>query len=260
MDPNLESNRLWRGVHHLLISGLNAQLNSLLPPPYVARIEERVYIQEELRNIYPDVAVARRPSTDTYSSLATLERPRSSGQTTSVRIPLPSQRVREAFLEIFLVGDTERLITVVEVLSPTNKIPGTGWDEYRRKQRELQERGINLLEIDLLRYGAETVLAPMNVLREQGGTWDYLVSLYRAMNPGECEVWAISLRNTLPVVTVPLTGGTPEVAVDLQSILNRVYDEGAFGRSIDYTIEPEIPLAEIDRAWADTLLHAAGMR
>ncbi|GAB4451925.1 MAG: DUF4058 family protein [Armatimonadaceae bacterium] len=256
MDPYLESARLWRGVHHLLISAINTTLNAALPTSFVARIDERVYIQEDRRNVYPDVAVARRPSPATVEpAVATVERP--TVVSAPLRLPLPYQRVREAFVEVFLLGEREQLVSVVEVLSPTNKLPGTGQEEYRRKQRQMRERGINLLEIDLLRDGEHTVLAPFDELQQSFGSWDYLISLYRAAIPDACEAWAIRLRDPLPVIPMPLFGDFSDVPVDLQAVLNRVYDDGAFARSIDYTIAPEPPFNEEDRDWAMSRLQSS---
>jgi hypothetical protein len=70
------------------------------------------------------------------------------------------------------------LITLIEIVSPSNKRPGIDRRAYLRQQRDVLESDANLVEIDLLRtvdYGAEPVppLAPDEVhwvrqrLREQ---------------------------------------------------------------------------------------------
>jgi hypothetical protein len=260
MDPYLESARLWRGVHQLLIATATTALNRQLPPSFVARIEERVYIQEEARNVYPDIAVARRQPVASSSNVAVLDAPTESRIQAPFRLPLPLERMRESFIEILTVGESERVVATVEVLSPTNKTPGIGWDEYRRKQREMRERGIHLLEIDLLRGGQHSLLAPEADLRERFGSWDYLISLYRAQIPYVCDVWPIRLPDALPTVPVPLTPGVPDVELDLGAIRDRVYEDGAFVRSIDYAAEPIPPLFAENRAWADEILTATGLR
>src|SRR3712207_9248145 len=61
---------------------------------------------------------------------------------------------REAFVEIYEGTPERRLVTCIEVLSPSNKRPGTpGWDLYLRKRQSLMLGGVHLVEIDLLRGG-----------------------------------------------------------------------------------------------------------
>src|SRR5436309_8877941 len=47
MDPFLENPDLWPDVHHGLVSELQAQLNRVVMPRYVARVELRVYLITE---------------------------------------------------------------------------------------------------------------------------------------------------------------------------------------------------------------------
>ena len=58
----------------------------------------------------------------------------------------------EGYIEIRERGGG-RVITVIEFLSLSNKQPGEGQESYRRKQAELREARISLVEIDLLRGG-----------------------------------------------------------------------------------------------------------
>ena len=48
-------------------------------------------------------------------------------------------------------GSATRVVTVIEVLSLSNKQPGEGQRMYLSKQRELAEAGVSLVEVDLLR-------------------------------------------------------------------------------------------------------------
>src|SRR5208282_6135181 len=61
---------------------------------------------------------------------------------------------REAFIEIYEASPGQRLVTSIEVLSPSNKRRGAeGWDLYQRKRQSLLLGNVNLVEIDLLRSG-----------------------------------------------------------------------------------------------------------
>ncbi|MBI1924364.1 DUF4058 family protein [Candidatus Poribacteria bacterium] len=61
MDPYLEHSVLWPGVHQGLITYMRAELNTVLPPHYVADIGERIYVVQAGRSIYPDIAIFDHP-------------------------------------------------------------------------------------------------------------------------------------------------------------------------------------------------------
>src|SRR5687767_1376916 len=63
MDPYLEDPAVWEEFHYVLIAECMYLLSDRLPPPYIAKIQERVQalsITDEAAERYvPDVAVAR---------------------------------------------------------------------------------------------------------------------------------------------------------------------------------------------------------
>jgi hypothetical protein len=159
------------------------------------------------------------------------------------------------YIEILSVADQSRVVTVIEVLSPSNKITGSEEQHlYLTKQREILSSQTHLIEIDLLRQGEHTVAAPREMLLRKGN-WDYLVCLHRGGQKGRYEVWAITMQQRLPRIHVPLCDGDPDVVLDLQSVFNCCYDEGAYVRRLDYRSEPPTPLKDDDAQWADTLLR-----
>ena len=52
--------------------------------------------------------------------------------------------------------------------------------------------------------------------------------------------------------------GDAEPIVDLQGLLNGVYDRTAYNFRIDYTAAPRSALSETDAGWADVLLRERG--
>jgi len=261
MDPYLESPTHWRGLHELLIALMTVDLNALLPPGFVANIDERVYLVQPERALYPDVAILQRPDVSPPFARAV-----SGGGTATVVLEDPPalltvfpDEMRESFIEVRRVDD-ERVVTIIEVLSPANKAPGSeGRDPYVRKQEQLLRSETHLLEIDLLRQGTHTAAAPLNGLRDLG-RWDYLVCLHRGNQRWQYEVWQILVRQRLPRVRVPLVGDHPDVILDLQAAFDRVYDGGPYRRRVDYRQEPDPPLAPDDAAWADALLCEKSLR
>jgi hypothetical protein len=166
--------------------------------------------------------------------------------------------VREVFIEILTVGDASRVVTVIEVLSPSNKAANSeGRQLYVTKQQEILPSSTHLIEIDLLRYGEHTVAAPRGNLIARGG-WDYLICLHRGGQRGRYEVWAMTLRQRLPRIRVPLADGEPDIGLDVQAVFDRCYNEGAYARRLDYRGEPSTPLAETDPTWASALLRERG--
>jgi hypothetical protein len=173
-------------------------------------------------------------------------------------IATADDEVVEPFIELRTATGDQRVVAVIEVLSPRNKAAGSeGRRLYRQKQREVLASEAHLLEIDLLRSGQHTVAAPREALLRRG-RYRYLVSLSRGNQRHRCEVWGILLSSPLPRVRVPLTGTDPDVILDLQAVWQQVYAAGAFQRIIDYTQPPNIPLDDDDARWADERLRRSG--
>jgi hypothetical protein len=260
MDPYLEYPVLWASVHDRLITYTADTLNALMPSGYVANIGERLYVVEPDREIYPDVAVrehplARRPNDQGRgkSAVALASDP-------SWELSIGPDEVRETFIAIVPVLAQGGVVTIIEILSPTNKTAGEGRRLYRTKQREVLSSPTHLLEIDLLRQGEHTVAAPQRERLLRRGPYDYLVTLSRGGQRAICSVWAFTLRQRLPRIRVPLTGNDPDVVLDLQALFDHVYDAGAFARQMDYSRDPIVPLPQSDAEWADALLRERGLR
>lgn len=259
MDPYLENVNRWPGVHDGMIAAMRAILNPLLPPNYVAVINERCRVQSDVpRSIYPDVFLRPKRSVESV--------PHSRGGSAIMALPDPpiivkaaSEEERKTYLEIVDVSDNQRIITEIELLSPSNKTSGKE-DRvfYLQKQKEILYSRTHLLEIDLLRTGFPTVSAYSNNYGSHEG--DYLICLHRACQLEQYETWPVKMTDRLPCVAVPLDEGVPDVALDLQAVFDRNYDEGAYSSQIDYSRDPFPPLSEDQAKWADVLLREKGLR
>ncbi|GAB4462676.1 MAG: DUF4058 family protein [Armatimonadaceae bacterium] len=251
MDPYLENCANWPDVHSSFISAARTALNAALPVGFVARTQERIYIVEPDQSIYPDIVVYHRNLVE-----------RSSPTSLSAVIDPPEiytlrpAEVTETYLEVVATGQNRRVVSVIELLSPANKSRGRGREEYIRKRNELLVSDVHLMEIDLLRGGEQTVLIP----KVQRIGSEYLVSLHRGDGSWRFEAWGFGLRDRLPRVGVPLAEGLSDVALDLQAILNEIYETGRYDTELDYTSAPEVPLSASDIEWVDQLLREAGYR
>jgi hypothetical protein len=131
MDPYLEHPALWPDVHNRLLAELGNRLGPLLRPRYYIRIEERVYLAEPEALVFvgrPDLTIERR------GGGPALEADRApAGAAVLVEVPV-GDTVRETYLEVRAVAGGE-VLTVLEALSPANKVAGRGRALYEEKRR-----------------------------------------------------------------------------------------------------------------------------
>jgi hypothetical protein len=173
----------------------------------------------------------------------------------------PDDEDRELSAEIYTVQGERRLVTAIEVLSPSNKARGTdGRLLYIRKQRELIDSKTHLVEIDLLRGGAFTTAVPRKRALEEAGWFDYHVCIHRYDQLGKFFVYPILLRQRLPQIAIPLSPGDAPVHLDLQAIFDRCYETGPYARLSPYVGRaPEPPLSPEDAVWATQRLRERGL-
>ena len=257
IDPYLETPQFWRGNHNGLIYELFGTLNQVLPPGFAALYEERVIVLPAGRSFIPDMLLKTREPYPPFSSVAAtavLDSPTAHGI-----IRIEEEEIYEGYIEIVTTDSREQILTVIEVLSPTNKKAGQSQEEYQDKQRTTIQSRINLLEIDLLRGGMHTVAAPQSLLEERGA-WDGIVCLSRAEHPKEFEYWFCRMSEPLPAIRVPLMAGIEEISLSLQAAYSSVYDKGPYHRLAEYHLPPPIPFTKEESLWADTLLREKGLR
>ncbi|MBM4042784.1 MAG: DUF4058 family protein [Planctomycetes bacterium] len=255
MDPYIEHPEVWSDFHGDLAAEVRAVLNQEIQPRYVARLVPRVTYEivevEEIHGARPDVGVWRPEpaSEEGYGGVAVI-----------AAAPAESLIAMEVPLRLFTVEVREvgtlRLVTAIEILSPSNKQPGhDACEEYLRKRRSLLRSEAHLIEIDFLRGGQRPPLdrpvppAP------------YYVTLSRSNRRPRVEVWPIQLRDKLPVIPVPLLYPDPDAPLDLGRVVAAVYERGAYARLIDYRQPPPPPpLSDADAAWLDERLVAEKAR
>lgn len=251
MDPWLEEPGQFGDIHDALVFLLREALNAALPDGYLARGSKLVWVDDQQRR-EPDVGAYGPP-------------PGAGGAATAVLPGLvafgalrAAEDVEQPYLEIR--GDRgERLVTAVEVLSPSNKRPGgAGQKAYRDKQKESRLGGVNLVEIDLLRGGEHTTAVPPARLR-RAGSFDYHVSVTVSGTPDQAFAAPIRLADRLPAFGIPLDPCVAPVVVDLQPLLDRAYDTGRYAQAVDYRRDPDPPLTAEQKAWADALLREKGL-
>lgn len=256
MDPYLEQTIFWPEFHSRLIVAIaDALAPSLLPQYYVA-VETRTYLDssnEELLVGIPDAIVLStpRPSSptkpDTFGTgVATTAWPQ------SVMLPMPEE-VKERYLEIRETSN-HAVITVVEILSPTNKRQGEGRRIYATKRQTVLGSASHLVEIDLLRANAPMTMHLVN--RKTPAADSYRILVSRSECRPRADLYEFTLREPIPKFPLPLKETEEQVLVDLQSLLNGIYARSGYDLRVDYQapVPPPAPSPE-NQAWVYEILH-----
>lgn len=246
IDPYLENPEFWSAVHNRLMVALADDLVDHLSEKYRVEIEKRTYFSSDQESVLvgiPDVAVITGKTAESQSAIATLALP---VQPEKVTLPI-AEEVNERYLEIREVA-TGTVVTVIEILSPKNKRPGEGRMAYERKRNQVLASATHLVEIDLLRGGKPFPISSQNL-------GDYRILICRGDQRPSGELYAFSLRESIPPVLIPLMPGEAEPILDLQPLFDRVYQKGRYHLAIDYSQPPQPPLSEEYRQWAEVLLR-----
>jgi hypothetical protein len=240
MDPYLERADLWPNVHTSLIIALRDDLAPRLRPRYYVAVEERT-IQAGTEELFfalrPDVSVMHTPLPETSEpsqpSFAASQSVQEETVAVTVELPMPDD-ITETYLEIREVC-TEQVITVIEVLSPSKKLPGEGRRQFERKRLGVLGTMIHLVEIDLLRLGT-----PLPVAGNTPRSSDYRLLVSRAEFRPRAELFLFTMRQPIPAFPLPLFAGESE-HVDLNHILHQLYDRAGYDLRIDYHRAPPPP-------------------
>jgi hypothetical protein len=220
MDPYLEDEPLWAAFQHQLVNCLYQILLPGLVDRYRARIGQRLYTTEQAL----------------FTSVVREEH-------------------QEEFIEIRQRNDG-RLVTLVDMVSPSNKLTEPGRQAYLSKRREAKASSAGLVEVDLVLQGQPM----LDYSREGLPDWDYAVTVTRSNQPERYEIYTATLQKRLPRFRLPLASDDRDTVVDLHAAFTRCYDQGSFGARVDYKRDPAIPMKDEDRVWLHELLKQHKLR
>jgi Protein of unknown function (DUF4058) len=252
MDPYIEDRGLWADFHTKLIGEIERGLAPMLPERYFVQTGERAYVVlagtngKEERRFYPDVGIeaAQEHQRDSEANVGVaLAEPAAEIAVVTMRAFI-DEHFRENFIEIYETDPELRLVTCIEVLSPSNKRRGTeGWEQYLRKRNALLLGSANLVEIDLLRGGHRMPMV------EPWPNSPYYVLVGRQSDAPYCRVWPVHVHQALPDIPVPLASPDPDAPLALQPLIETIYERSRYARRIDYTKPLDPPLAPEQAAW-----------
>jgi hypothetical protein len=220
MDPYLEDDGLWPAFQHQLVLCLYQILLPGLVDRYRARVGQRHYVTEQAL----------------FTSVVREEH-------------------HEDFIEIRQRTDG-RLVTLLEVVSPANKLTTAGRGAYLDKRKEGQHANANLVELDLVLQGQPT----LEYSRDGLPDWDYAVTVTRSSQQERYEIYTATLQKRLPRFRLPLAPDDRDTVLDLHTAFSRCYDQGGFAGKIDYTRDPPTTLDPEDRQWLHEVLRQQKLR
>jgi hypothetical protein len=253
MDPYLEHPALWPDVHSSLIIEIRDVLVPLVTPKYYVGVEQRTHLirNEDLdaglrpptgMTLRPDVFVAQEPERKLRLGEAAVayevERP-----IRDIEVEVPLVEITETYLEIRSLP-ARKIVTTIEVLSPTNKQSPKGRADYLAKRDEIFNSKTHLVEIDLLRTGE-----PMPIVGE-GIQSDYRVFISRWEQRPRARLLAFDLPQKLPTIEVPLLKEDPSPALDLSAVLHDLYQRARYDLWNDYTVPATPPVSAPHADWA----------
>lgn len=248
MDPYLEQASVWHDFHESFVYECRRLLVPQISPAYIAKLDEHIYVHElaadERRLIgRGDVTVAERSG----------RMDRVSGSihqtiTAPVQVELrPAIDVeRENRIEI-RDRESGRIISVIELLSPSNKHPGQDRRQFLGKRDELLASEVNYIEIDLLRAGPRMPVHDLPFC-------EYYALVSRASQRPTADVWPIRLADRLPKIPVPLKESDSDATLDLRLALDRAFEAGGYAGYI-YSGEPDPALSPDQQQWAEEQLE-----
>ena len=256
MIPYLEARRLWPEVHNKLIGDIHYFLREALPPRYAVTMEERVIVEEtigdELRRGYavPNLSIAGRnitggDTTDGKTAAGTAVAP----DADAVTVTIPELRpAHEWFIEI-RTETRSPSVTILELLSHSNKRAGPGRRDYLAKRMRILESATHLVEIDLLRANHPM---PTEGYDDRAA---YRILVSRSEMRPQATLYPFGMRAAIPTFAIPLLGGDAGPTLALGDILGDLYVRGYYDNSVNYAADPEGPLSDDDRAWLDRALR-----
>ena len=262
MDPFMELN--WPDVHTALITYMRDQLQKELPRGLRAQLNERVVMELDedtsepaSLTTYPDVSVSQvRPG-----GMAVATSPIAADESIQPDAIVHEEfglRETEPFIQIVDAQTGLKIITIIELISPTNKLAGRGRESYVTKQQSYLKAGIQLVEIDLTRSGDRRAVMSKLIQDLKPPFAAYQAIVHRFLPQEKSlhrEYYQLPLEKPLKPIRIPLRPSDPDIALRLQPLIEAVYENGRY-EEIDYSSKLTPPLSFAEQAFLDQCLAA----
>ncbi len=261
MDPYLEAPGIWPGFHEAFLSYAREALQPLLPERYYAelRTREEIGIGGIIEGVYyPDVAVRK---TEPRIGGEAADAPPPPGKRSIVPehlIVALEEPLTVSFLEVRDLEEASQLVTLIELLSPSNKQPGPDREAFEKEQKDILDSSANWVEIDLLRAGRRVACSPQVDAHCRRKGYDYLSVVSRSVRRApklDLEIYGFGVEDPLPVVSIPLRHPDPDIPLDLELVFRRAYETGPYRKIIRYELPADPPLVGPHADWARSIVE-----
>jgi hypothetical protein len=239
----------WRGFHTTLLTetGRNLQivLNDMYGERYAVDVEESMQIQDEQesppkrRYYLPDASIREMSSGAGFVGEAVLE------EAPILTIPaletIPESEYYAA-LSIRTIENDElgESITWLELLSPANKVGGSGYSEYTKKRAVAIANRKSLVEFDFLHETTSPIEGVPSYPHRENGATPYSIAVTDMRDlpdtslRDQTRVYGFFVDAPIRTITVPLKG-TDSVMFNMMDSYNRTYESFlSFSRRVDY--------------------------
>lgn len=238
MNPYLEHSDYWSDFHNHLIAALAKDLIPQLLPKYRVVTDKWVYKVNDLSAIAigrPDLTIQQRRIHESSTTVMVSE---FEAKPIKVIVPLP-QEIQQSYIEVKDAA-TKEVVTAIEILSSANK-KGDGRQKYEYKRQQVLDSLTNLVEIDLLFWGE-----PLPILNNITSHYRILVS--SSDTRPTADLYPFNLSDSIPEFQLPLRPFDHTPVVDLQKLINELYEQLGYDYFINYQAPPPPPWSESDVA------------
>ncbi|MCU0541493.1 MAG: DUF4058 family protein [Oscillatoriaceae cyanobacterium Prado104] len=238
MNPYLEQPEYWSDFHNQLVAAIARSLVPKLVPKYRVVTDKWVYKIAGSTAIAigrPDISVQQNRRSNAPANTNPLE-----GTVAVCPLPEPVkvtvpmlEEIQQSYIEVKDAA-TQQVVTAIEVLSPANK-SGDGRKKYTAKRQNILESLTNLVEIDLLREGIPLPVETGDVQSH------YRILISPSQTRPISDMYPFNLGDRIPAFLLPLRSEDSEPILDLQSLVDELYEQLGYDYFIDYNSNPPSP-------------------
>jgi Protein of unknown function (DUF4058) len=241
-----EQPSVWPAFHSAHVNHIADFLNEKLPGNYTAYSEQALQVRGVdwggdivLNRPRPDVSIfQQRPSTESPALSSVVSSP--TWEATIATVIEPLKRLIGVVIRV-VEGDATlgRVVTRIELLSPSNKPGGSDASAYDDKRIETLEEGIPLIEIDYL-HETPPVIHTIPVYPDDPGAYPYMIAVSDprpTWDIGKVTVYGFGVRDVLPTILIPLLNDE-RIAFDFNAVYQHTFVARRFHNLINYGDEP----------------------
>ncbi len=231
----LQNEDSYTGFHNLFIAILATTLNRQLYGQYRAKTEGSLRILKTLGNgqpllkiVRPDVML-REKSTPTSQNLAA-----STVQPTQL-LDMPELEDTDKPLSV-VIYESHKPVTVIEVVSPNNKIGTEKRGDYQEKRYLITRLGISLIEIDFL-HETRSVIEGLAAYPNDPTSTPYYIAITDPAHNDKTAIYKFGINELIPTLNIPLLGDDV-IACDFDKVYQQTFEDGVFDDDVNYAVVP----------------------